>query len=368
MRVAIWIYGGIGGGNFSQGTPALNNFIIRIAQRHTLTVYSILPANPDFVAKDYRFQTINASIASLWIRVMLLILIFIWDHFRKSYAIIHGIWLYPAATIAVALGRILRIRSIASAHGGESAAIKSIEYGNMLGGRSKKWTLWTAHKAIALNFISQFQAEQMRKHGLTRKEFSVIPFGVDTHLFSPRTKESNGKIKILHVANLTEVKDQKTLIRAFKEIVKSQEAELRMVGPDHLNGELQRLAKELEIDQHISFLGAVAYNDISVHYYWADVMLHTSLYEGLPSSIIEAMASGIPVTSTSVGIVNDLGINFFEIVPFEDYEAIASQFILFWRDQNRRSEKCDNALQWANAHDIEWTTDQFDLLYQSLAK
>ncbi len=368
MRVAIWIYGGIGGGNFSQGTPALHNLVSRLAAEHEITVFSILPSNPDFISKNFRFQSAARWIPNTWLRMAILVVLFIVDHIIKRYQLIHGIWIYPAATIAVVLGRLLGINSIASAHGGEAAAIPEINYGNMLGGRSKKWTLWTCHKATSLNFISEFQATQMQNHGLRRKNYTVIPFGVDTQIFYPAQKQPIDKIRILHVANLTEVKDQETLLRAFNEIRRKHPAELRMIGPDHLNGKLQRLVQEFKLDDCVTFDGAVPYADVHKQFHWADIMLHTSLYEGLPATIIEAMASGLPVVSTPVGIVADLGPDYFEIFLCGDHQAAAKQVLAIWNDESLRRDKRDKALQWAMTHDIEWTVDKFDELYQSLIK
>lgn len=368
MRVAVWIYGGIGGGNFGQGTPTLYNFVKGISKGNEITVYSILPANPGFNAKNFKFRTVPRWISSSWLRMVILAVLFIYDHIKFRYQLIHGIWIYPAATMAVILGRFLRVKSIASAHGGEAAAIPSINYGNMLGSRSKKWTLWTCNKATALNFISEFQLKQMQSHGLTRTNYSVIPFGADTQVFYPNQKHASDKIRILHVANLTEVKDQETLLLAFKEIVRFHSAELRIVGPDHLNGRLQHLVDELKIAHCLTFEGPVAHTDILPHYHWADILLHTSLYEGLPATIVEAMATGVPVVTTPVGIVDDLGPDFFEIIPFGDHQTAANQVLKIWSDESRRKEMSDAALNWARTHNMEWTVKKFSLLYQSLVK
>jgi glycosyltransferase involved in cell wall biosynthesis len=366
MRVAIWIYGGIGGGNFSQGTPTLNHFIAGISKEYRVTVYSILPSNPGFTAKNFSFRSAPGWIAALWLRMVFLAAIFTYDHLKSRYRIIHGVWLYPAAMISVVLGRILGIKSIASAHGGEAAAIPAIGYGNMMKSRSKKWTLWTCNKATALNFISAFQLREMRRHGLTRTDYSVISFGANAQLFYPIQKRISDKVRILHVANLTEVKDQETLLRSFKQIVSVLAAEMRIVGPDYMDGKLQNLARELKIDSAVTFVGPVEHNDILQHYHWADIMLHTSLYEGLPSVIIEAMASGIPVVATPTGIVADLGPEFFEIIPFGDHQAISDQVIKLLNDESRRLAMSTRSLDWAKTHDIKWTINKFSTLYKSL--
>ncbi|HCR53254.1 MAG TPA: hypothetical protein DIW27_02465 [Cytophagales bacterium] len=364
MRIAIWIYGGIGGGNYSQGIPALNNFVLRLANTHDVTVYSILPANSGFKPEKYYFKSAGESISTPILRLFLLVFIFISDHVKKPYKVIHGIWLYPAATVAVVLGKLLRIPSIASAHGGEAAALPEIDYGNMRDGWVKKLTLWTCQNASVLNFISAFQFKEMQRHGLQRKAASIIPFGVATEIFEPRPKPISNFIKILHVANLTEVKDQFLLLRSFKEIIKKHPAKLRIVGADYLSGRLQLYARELEIEQDVTFIGPVPYVEISQHYNWADFLLHTSLYEGLPSAIVEAMASGVVVVSTPVGIVADLGGAYFVVCERRDENNIASQLLSIWNDKIAQNRLREMSCNWAHSHSIELTVQQFENLYQ----
>lgn len=366
MRIAIWVYGGIGGGNFSQGIPTINNLISRLAKEHDVTIYSILPANADFIPVNFKFRSVMRSIPLPSIRILFLTIIFFGEHLRKPYDIMHGIWAYPASTIAVALGKLLGIPSIASVHGGEAACIPKIGYGNMYNSRSKKLTLWTCHNASALNFISEFQYEEMQRHGLKRKNVSVIPFGADIEMFAPLTKPAAKTIKILHVANLTEVKDQATLLKSFKEIIKTHHATLRIVGEDYLNGELQLLAEELGIEHHVAFIGPVPYREILAHYAWADVMLHTSLYEGLPSAIVEAMASGVVVVSTQVGIVADLGEGYFGICPMKYEKEIAIKLISIWDNQPLYDALRRKSLVWAQSHSADWTSRQFEQLYDQV--
>lgn len=362
MRVAIWINAGISGGNFSQGIPAISNFARELARNNDVTVYSIFPVKEKSV-DAFKIKS-PPSFPFDVLRIVALASMFIWHHFGKPYQVVHGIWVYPAGTMAVLLGKLFRIPSIVSAHGGEAAAVSSLGYGNMLKDPARGRTLWTCRKASALNFISRFQFEKMEQHGLKRDNVSIIPFGTDLQLFPPDEKHLEDFIRILHVANLTEIKDQPTLLRAFAEIVKNKPAKLRIVGPDYMNGELQRLARELEVEAHVSFIGPVAYRDIPVHYQWADMMMHTSLYEGLPSAIVEAMACGVPVVSTRVGIVYDLGEEFFAICPFGDYNAIAESVLELLENQSLRSKKIEAGLDWAKSHDISWTVAQFEQLYQ----
>ena len=181
--MAIWLQGGIGGGSFSQGYPPLLNFVMKLSADYEIIVYSIFPANKDFVPHGFKFRTIDHRISPLKIRTVLVCLLFLWDHFRKPYQLLHAFWVYPAGTMAVLLGKIIRRPTIVTIQGGEAAAVTQIKYGNMLKPVLKKITLWTCELATHLNSISQFLITEMHRHGLKRSDASVIPFGAQIDLF-----------------------------------------------------------------------------------------------------------------------------------------------------------------------------------------
>lgn len=82
------------------------------------------------------------------------------------------------------------------------------------------------------------------------------------------------------------------------------EAHLLMVGPDKGDGSLQetqRLARELGVQDHIEFLGAVPKSEVPAILSRGDIFLNTTNFDNTPVSVLEAMASGLGVVSTNVG-------------------------------------------------------------------
>jgi glycosyltransferase involved in cell wall biosynthesis len=77
-----------------------------------------------------------------------------------------------------------------------------------------------------------------------------------------------------------------------------------IIGDGHLRGELEKKARELNIDDALIFLGNRS--DPGAFYPALDIVALTSRNEGTPLSLIEAMAAGRPVISTGVGGVVDL--------------------------------------------------------------
>lgn len=120
--------------------------------------------------------------------------------------------------------------------------------------------------------------------------------------FSPRSGEpgSRGVVNLLSVGRLSPEKGQALLLRAAAR-VKSEYPGVRVLfaGTGPLEGELRQLADELGLTADVSFLGYV--RDMPSLYAAADLVVQSSLTEGLPNAMLETAFLGIPVVATSVG-------------------------------------------------------------------
>lgn len=110
---------------------------------------------------------------------------------------------------------------------------------------------------------------------------------------------------IANIARMSPEKDQESLFMAMKLVLHDHpNARLVMVGTGPLEANLKKLAVELDMERNIEFVGEVAnISDILVK---IDMVVLTSLTEGLPISILEALSFGIPVVATSVGDIPEI--------------------------------------------------------------
>jgi glycosyltransferase involved in cell wall biosynthesis len=105
---------------------------------------------------------------------------------------------------------------------------------------------------------------------------------------------------ITNISRLAQEKDQGSLLRAMAlTLVKYPGARLRLVGSGPLEAELKALARELGIAVSVDFVGEVS--DVKPLLAQTDVFVLSSTTEGLPISLLEAMAAGVPVVVTNVG-------------------------------------------------------------------
>lgn len=370
-KIGIFVPGGVGDKDCAKTNPPLEEFIARISRNFDVTVYSLISVERDKVPSmdlNFNVRSINANrIDSLVKRVFLLSKLFLRDHKREKYQIIHGIWAFPAGFMTLLLGKITRLPVIVSLQGGEAAYVPQIAYGNMYNRLLKVITLWTCRHADVLTALTEFQSSEIKRFGLRRKDVHVIPYGVDRTVFKPLMRTFAPPFHFLHVANLNKVKDELTLLRAFALISKRVDCRLRIVGPDHLDGQLQRFIDDSETRNNVELLGHVPHKDLPFHYGWAHVMLHTSYYEGQAVVVAEAAASGVVVCGTRVGLIADLDQNCAVSVAPGDYENLAREALSLLNDRERFETIRLSALNWASTYDADWTASQFTCLYDQVS-
>ena len=111
---------------------------------------------------------------------------------------------------------------------------------------------------------------------------------------------SNEEVVLGIVGRLEPEKDHRTLLRAFQALIAHrQAARLLIVGDGSLRRELEAQCRALEIEGNVTFLGARA--DIPQVLAAFDVFVLSSVQEGVPLSVVEAMGAGKPVIATDVG-------------------------------------------------------------------
>ncbi len=370
--IAVFVPGGVGSEQSGKYIPALVNLLDGLSRTFDVTVYSLTGVGDLQAAVDgrhFRVRTCGGNPDdSVKKRTIRLVMLFLKDHMRARYHLLHGIWAVPPGLLAVLLGKVLGVPSMVSVRGGEAACLPEIGYGSMRLPRLRKVTLWTCRQAGTLTCLSRFQWDCLQKFGMDREEVHIIPTGADCRQFSPSEKHPVEPIRFLHVANLNEVKDQATLLSAFAIVRRQRMCRLRLVGPDFLDGKIQALTRELGIEDAVEFTGYVPNRDLSGHYRWAHMLLHTSRFEGQGMVVAEAAAAGVPVVGSTVGLISDLGEARAGLAPPGDAGALAREVTALLEQPDRYASIRAGALAWAREHDLHWTINRFrELYYRALS-
>jgi glycosyltransferase involved in cell wall biosynthesis len=136
------------------------------------------------------------------------------------------------------------------------------------------------------------------RYGWPKSSVTVIKNGVAIPS-KPQEISKQTKLQLCVVCRLVPLKNIAQLIEAFKQYGCSDYAELHIYGDGPEKSNLEILTTQLNLNQSITFYGAIL--DEQAIYENKDLLLINSTTEGLPMSLLEAMARGIPAVSTSVG-------------------------------------------------------------------
>jgi glycosyltransferase involved in cell wall biosynthesis len=168
--------------------------------------------------------------------------------------------------------------------------------------RSVRW-------ADAVVFISEAVREHyITRDRLSRRNTSVIYNGIDVDKFSEHLAHPAANLprfRLGCVGRLVPAKDHVTLIRAFGLVAAvMREAELHILGDGPCRATISQTAESLGIANRV-FLHGASY-DVAGFLSTLDLFVLSSINEGLPISLMEAMAAGLPVVSTRLPGLTEL--------------------------------------------------------------
>ena len=201
-------------------------------------------------------------------------------------------------------------------------------------------------RAALLVTPSGFLQRVFAKHGLAAV---VIPNIVDLARFRARPVQQPGVAPHLIVTrNLERIYDIPTALRAFAQVRQQwPQARLTVAGSGPEKQRLQALVLDLGIASSVHFAGRIDNMDIAPLYASADAMLNPSTADNMPISILEALASGVPVVTTDAGGIPDL-VKHGEtamVVPVGDDKAMASAVLRVLEDADLRQRLRDCGIE-----------------------
>ncbi len=190
---------------------------------------------------------------------------------------------------------------------------------------------------------------------------TIIPTPVDIQTF--KFKRKNAKIPIItFVGRLAEVKGVKYLLEAVP-LLKG-DFKIRIVGSGHDEAKLKAQAKELNIESNVEFTGLRL--DVDDILSKTDIFVLPSLSEGLPISLLEAMASGCACVVTDIGLPVTDGKNAL-VVPARDSEKLAEAIDELIKSKPLRAKLGQNARTYVEQFSWESASKQFKQLFESLS-
>jgi glycosyltransferase involved in cell wall biosynthesis len=228
-------------------------------------------------------------------------------------------------------------------------------------------------------FVSKFTRDKFRMVSKIDGRKSVIVYnGINIEEYKEPTDIERKKREIGikkdesiigNVASLFPVKGQIYFLAAAKEVIKEfPKVKFLIIGEGWIEDKLKEEADKLGITSHVEFLGFR--NDVKELLNIMDMFVLPSLSEGLPFSLLEAMACRIPVIATKVGgipeIIDD-GMNGF-LVPPADPEALAEKIKCLLEDPIGADRLAQRGYEKIELFDIQSMLKAYEEIYSGLIK
>jgi len=203
---------------------------------------------------------------------------------------------------------------------------------------------------------------------------SVIPNGVDTEFFSPGQREieasAGDRFRVFFVGRFQSQKNLPVLLNEFARLRDqcASPVELHLVGDGPLLPELKEQAAKLKLNGEVRWHGWLPRSELRAVLRSCDCFVNPSLYEGMPNTVLEAMASGLPVVASRIPGNQDLVVDGETGLLFDlaDPSALASRLKSLANDPQLR-DRMGRAGRAVVERDYSWrnVAERYAALFDS---
>lgn len=205
-----------------------------------------------------------------------------------------------------------------------------------------------------------------RKSGIIYNAISQDILPVNADVARPTEKFS---VVIGSIGRMSEQKGYRYLVEAFNSVLKvCPDVQLWLVGDGEEKSSLQAMAVKLNVMNRVHFPGKVS--DVSEVLRQFDLFVLPSMWEGLPTVLLESAAYNIPIIATNIPGTNEIiqdGISGW-LVPPADPEALAAALIDAIKQPEERVRRATNARKGLDRFLMSNIAQQYADLYQDLLR
>ncbi len=157
-------------------------------------------------------------------------------------------------------------------------------------------------KAAGPKLVTALNQTDLKHLSEAGVEVVLLPNGIDMAVWTPvELRPDDGRFAIVSVGRLEKHKGYPLLIEAAGQL--GDDVEVTIVGGGSLQPELQELIDRVHVSERVRLAGPKTPTEIRELFAQSDAMVISSLYEAMPLALLEAWASGLPVITTEVGMV-----------------------------------------------------------------
>lgn len=289
---------------------------------------------------------------------------------KEKPKIVHT-FLWTSNTIGRIAALFLRVPVIIS-----SERCKVRPFKNLISRITDRFLSLFTDKIIANS--ESVRLDHIKKEKIGQNRIISIPNGIDLERFNPNFQKNNSLrlkfgleervVSIGAIGRLDVYKGYECFLMAMPQIFSEfKKVKFFIVGDGPLKTKLQKLANDLGVSSNVVFTGYI--EDVREIYSILDIMVFTSLSEGLSNVVLEAMAMGKPVIATNIDSNkelienNETGI----LVKPSNYLELSQAVLKFVKNTDLRKKIGQNARIFIEKnHDISFLTKKLEDLYENL--
>lgn len=202
----------------------------------------------------------------------------------------------------------------------------------------KKIYLWYTHKSVTLSLrvaeklVEKIFTASKESCRLNSKKIVITGHGIDINRFAPKNISNNGnRLKLLSVGRITPIKNYKFLLDAVFRFKKERGDNFILdivggptAGEDFFyKKQLEKSIEEKKIKNNVKFLGPKTYAEMPDIYNSHGILLHASETGSMDKAVLEAMACGLQIITTSEAF----------------HSLLAARYVVFGKNINLFAEK-----------------------------
>ena len=370
MKIAMVVTGGLHPSGEEQVVPSLIALFERLAAMHQIHAFALkhLPEPKTYSLHGFTVHDLGRPSGPIGLAR--------WAQERAlgraldaagPFDVIHGFWADPAGQLAARAAQQRRIPSVVTCDSGEFVSIPEIGYGSQRTANGRRAVKEACALATRVHVCTKFMSALAAENGVAT---TVIPLTSVTSgpatLESASASRSSGSFRLVQVASLSRVKNQKLLIDALPIVRGRVDAHLDLVGEDTLNGELQEHAANIGLTDHVTFHGFLPQRRVMEILENSHLYVQSSLHEAAGVSVLEAAACGVASVGTRAGYIADWSPSKALAIGDATAESLADAIVTMHADAGRRRSMAALARTVSIAHDADRSAAQFDELYQNL--
>ena len=224
-------------------------------------------------------------------------------HAETPFDVVHAQYCYPTGLAAMEVSRRLGIPNVVSIQGGDGHWV-----GPCCRTHQRAMDAVLGHAGALVIGCDSFRAEVIENHGTPKERFTIVPGATNTDQFRPPEEVGalRSPARLLYHGRVDARKGSIDFVRAGRQLL-DRGHDVRLVisgiGPDF--DATREEANKLGMADRVEMPGAATYAESPARYASGDVFVSPTYAEGFSNTILEAMATGLPIVSTAtVGVID----------------------------------------------------------------